>query len=57
MNQATITSLTGAFDPAALLATFLLFAPFIIGVIGVLVGVSLVKWGFKKVKGKLSGGI
>jgi len=57
MDSATVTALTTAFDPADLLATFQLFAPYIIGVIGVIVGISLVRWGYRKVTGLLSHGV
>lgn len=57
MQTAQVTSLTTAFDPAALLTTFALFAPYIVGVIGVIVGVSLIRWGFRKIRGLLSSGV
>lgn len=57
MTALDVTSLTTAFDPTALLATFLLLAPYIVGVVGTVVAISLVKWGFKTVKRKLSGGV
>jgi xanthine/uracil permease len=57
MTSADVTSLTTAFDPSTLLATFLLLAPFIIGVVSLLVGISLVKWGIKRASRKLSGGV
>jgi len=57
MDQATVTSLTGAFDPQTLLDTFILFAPYIIGVVGVIVGISLVRWGYHKVRALLSRGV
>lgn len=57
MDLAQVTNLTGAFDPQDLLATFILFAPYIIGVIGVIIGVSLVRWGYVKVRSLLSRGV
>lgn len=57
MDAAQVTALTGAFDPQDLLATFIQFAPYIIGVIGVIVGVSLIRWGYHKVRNLLSRGV
>jgi hypothetical protein len=57
MQPADVTALTGAFDPADLLSTFIAFAPFIITVVGIVLGVALAKWGIKKVSGKLNKGV
>lgn len=57
MEAADVTSLTTAFQPSVLLATFVSLAPFILGVAGVVIGVSLIKWGIKVVRRKLSGGV
>lgn len=57
MDAAQVTALTGAFDPQDLLATFIQFAPYVIGVIGVIVGVSLIRWGYHKVRKLLSRGV
>jgi hypothetical protein len=57
METADVTALTGAFDVSDLLTTFVALAPYIIGVAGVVIGVSLVKWGIKTVRRKLSGGV
>jgi len=57
MLAADVTALTAAFAVQDLVDTFILFAPYIIGVAAVLVAVSLLKWGFRKVRGKLSGGL
>lgn len=57
MDSADVTALTAAFDTGSLLTTFIALAPYIVGVAGVLVGISLVKWGFRKVRAKLSGGV
>jgi len=57
MLSADVTALTTAFDVSALFDTFILFAPFIMGIAGVVLGVSLIKWGIKIVRRKLSGGM
>lgn len=57
MDSTAVTALTTAFNPASLLATFQLFAPYIVGVIGVIVGISLVRWGYRKVSHLLSHGV
>lgn len=57
METAQVTALTGAFDPADLVTTFIALAPYIIGVAGVVIGISLIKWGVKTVRRKLSGGV
>jgi hypothetical protein len=57
MNQADVTALTAAFNPNELVDTFVLLAPFIIGVAGLVIGISLVKWGIRTARKKLSGGV
>lgn len=57
MTAADITSLTNAFDPSALLNTFVGFAPFILTVVGIVLGVGIAKWAVRKTTGKLSRGI
>ncbi len=57
MGTEDVTALTTAFNPASLLDTFISFAPFIVTVVGVVLGVSLAKWGIKKVTGKLNRGV
>lgn len=57
MDSAEVTALTSAFDPAQLLDTFALFAPYIVGVLAVIIGVTLIKWGIRVVRRKLSGGV
>ena len=57
MVAADVTALTGAFDTSGLLDTFVLFAPWIIGIAGVLLGVGLIRWGVKTIRKKLSGGV
>lgn len=57
MDSADVTALTGAFTVESLLDTFVLLAPFILSVAGIVIGVSLVKWGIKVVRRKLSGGV
>jgi len=57
MLPADVTALLAAFKPADLLTTFIAFAPYILGVIGIGIGVSLIKWGMAKVKGMLHRGV
>ena len=57
METADVTALTAAFNPADLLTTFISFAPFIVTVVGIVLGVALAKWGIKKVSGKLNKGV
>jgi hypothetical protein len=57
MEAADVTALTTAFDTSSLVSTFILLAPFILGVAGVIIAISLVKWGVKKIRAKLSGGV
>lgn len=57
MAPADITALTGAFDPADLLTTFIGFAPFILTVVGIVLGVGIAKWAIRKTTGKLNKGV
>jgi hypothetical protein len=57
MNALDVTALTAAFNPSSLLTTFISFAPFIVTVLGIVIGVALAKWGIKKVTGKLNRGV
>ncbi len=57
MTTTDVTSLTTAFDVNTLLTTFIALAPYILGVAGVVIGVSLIKWGVRVVRRKLSGGV
>lgn len=57
MDSTKVGELTSAFAPAQLVDTFVLLAPFIIGVAGIVIGVSLIKWGVKHVRRRLSGGV
>lgn len=57
MVAADVTALTTAFDVSSLTGTFILLAPFIMIVAGVIIAVSLVKWGVRTVRKKLSGGV
>jgi len=57
MDSAKLLELTTAFSPAGLIDGFIDMAPYIIGVIGIIIAVSLVRWGFKKVKGLLTKGV
>lgn len=57
MSTTDVTSLTTAFDPSALLTTFIGFAPFILTVVGIVLGVGIAKWAVRKTTGKLSRGI
>lgn len=57
MDAADVTALTGAFDISALFSTFILLAPFILGVAGILLGVGIIKWGVRTVRKRLSGGV
>lgn len=57
MDSTQVTALTSAFNPSDLVTTFIALAPYIIGVAGVVIGISLIKWGVKVVRRKLSGGV
>lgn len=57
MTEAQVTALTGAFSVSGLVDTFVRLAPFILGVAGVVIAISLVKWGVKTVRRRLSGGV
>lgn len=54
MDASDVTALTTAFEPGQFLATFLLMAPFIALVVGLIIGVSVVKWGVKTARKQLS---
>ena len=57
MTTAQITELTGAFAPGQFFSIWVDFAPFMIAIIGVLVGVGLIGWGVRKIRKRLSGGV
>lgn len=57
MSAETVTALTGAFSPTALVSTFTSMAPYIMTVVGVVVGVGLIKWGIRKARQTLSKGV
>lgn len=57
MSSEVVTQLTQAFKPDAFLQTFITMAPFIMSIIGLIVGISLVKWGVRRASKKLSGGM
>lgn len=57
MDAATVTQLTSAFDVNGFIGAFATMAPFIVTVVGALIGVSLLKWGIKAIRRKLSGGV
>lgn len=57
MDSAQVTALTGAFDPTELLTTFIAFAPFILTVVGIVIGIGIAKWAVKKTTGKLNKGV
>lgn len=57
MTSAQVESLTTAFDFAPLLSTFILLAPYILGVAGVVLAVALIKWGVKVIRRRLSSGV
>lgn len=57
MSSETVTQLTTAFSPDKFMATFLTMAPFIMTVVGLVVGVGIVKWGVRRSSRKLTGGM
>jgi len=57
MLPADITALTAAFSTSTLVTGFISMAPFILGILVVVMTVMLIKWGVKKVTHKLSGGL
>lgn len=57
MTQTEVTALTSAFTVSDLVDTFVLLAPFILGVAGVVLAISIIKWGVKQVRRRLSGGV
>lgn len=56
MDAADVTALTNAFDATSLTGTFIAMAPYILGVVGVVIGIGLIKWGVRTVRKKLSAG-
>lgn len=56
MTEAQVTELTTAFAPGQFFSTWVDFAPFMIGIIGVLVAIGLVRWGVRRIRGSLSKG-
>lgn len=56
MTEEHILTVTNAFDPQQLLAGFIAFAPFILTVAGILVGISIINWGLKHIRLNLSDG-
>lgn len=57
MAPVDITALTTAFNPTSLLTTFIAFAPFILTVVGIVLGVGIAKWAIRKTTGKLNKGV
>lgn len=57
MTPAQVTSLTTAFAPGQFFDTWISFAPFMIGIIGVLIAVGLIGWGVRKIRSKMSKGV
>jgi len=57
MLAADVTAVTAAFQPVELLDTFILFAPYIMAVAGILIGAGLITWGIRSVRRRLSGGV
>jgi len=57
MDALQVTALTGAFDPSSLVDTLILFAPFILAAVAIVVGIAIAKGAFRKVTRKVSGGI
>jgi len=57
METADVTALTAAFDPSSLLTTFIGFAPYILTVVGIVVGIGIARWAIRKTTGKLSRGV
>lgn len=57
MTEAQTTALTQAFAPGQFFDTWIQFAPFMIGIIGVLIAVGLIGWGVKKIRSKMSKGV
>lgn len=57
MSSENVTQLTTAFSPDKFMATFLTMAPFIMTVIGLVVGIGIVKWGVRRSSRKLTGGM
>lgn len=51
-----VTSLTTAFDIGDLFGVFVLLAPWILGIVGFVIAISLIKWGVRVIRRKMSGG-
>ena len=56
MVAADVTAVTTAYAPAGLFDTFILFAPWVLSVAGILIAVGLIHWGVRTVRQRLSGG-
>lgn len=54
MTSDQLEPVINAFAPAQLLPTFSLFAPYILSVVAIVLAVSLIQWGIKTVRHKLS---
>lgn len=57
MSEAQVTELTTAFAPGQLFATWVDFAPFILGGIGVLIAIAVVSGIVRRVRARLGGGV
>lgn len=57
MTQAQVGELTNAFAPGQFFDTWVQFAPFMIGIIGVLIAVGLIGWGVRKIRSRMSKGV
>lgn len=57
MTSEQVTALTNAFKPDSLVAGYILLAPYILTVAGVVVAIQLIKWGVRLIRRRLSGGV
>lgn len=57
MTSEQVTQLTTAFAPGQFFETWIDFAPFMVGIIGVIIAVGLIGWGVKKIRSKMSKGV
>lgn len=57
MTPENVTKITTAFAPDKLVDTFVSMAPFIMGVVGVLVVIGVVSWAVRRIRRRLSGGV
>lgn len=57
MSTESIGQLTTAFKTDVLVANFVALAPWIMGVVGLLVVMGLLSWGIYKTRRRLSGGM